>query len=120
VPTSFGTILRRLRTSRGVSQSALARRLGVCPQYISAVETGEKPFLSADRVSRLADLLELTARERKELMGRRLDGARQLRIGGECTTAQFQFADLVARNAHRISEDQLAILASQVRRLLRP
>lgn len=120
MPTHFGKTLRRLRMSRDVTQIALAKRLGVCPQYVSSVETGNKPFLSADRVSRLVDILELTARERKELIGRRLDGARQLRIGGQCTTAQYQFADLVARNAHRISEEDLPVLASRVRQLLRP
>ncbi len=118
--TQFGKTLRRLRMARDITQKALAKRLGVCSQYISSVETGHKPFLSAQRATRLADILELTARERNELMGRRLDGARALRIGGRCTTAQYRFADLVARNAHRISEDNLATLESQVRRFLRP
>ncbi len=115
---SFGLTLRRLRESRGITQKALATRLGVCAQYVSAVETGSKPFLSAARVARVGSILKLTECEIGELQTSQFDGARKLAVGGRCSTRQFEFAAFVAQCAHRLREGKIADLESRIRKSL--
>lgn len=40
--TPFGEKLRQLRAQRGITQAQLARRLGVSPAYLSALEHGKR------------------------------------------------------------------------------
>jgi transcriptional regulator with XRE-family HTH domain len=101
-----------------MTQMKLAKRLGVCAQYVSSIENGHKPFLSAPRVNRVAAILDLTAQELRELESRRFDGARRLMVTGRCSTKQFEFAALVASVAHRVSESHLRDLTALIRRAI--
>ena len=60
---SFGTVMRRLRIERGLSQEELASRLNMSSHaHISRLESGKKqPTL--DMVFRLADALNVEAWE---------------------------------------------------------
>lgn len=60
---SFGTVMRRLRIERGLSQEELASRLDMSSHaHISRLESGKKqPTL--DMVFRLADALDVEAWE---------------------------------------------------------
>lgn len=60
---SFGTVMRRLRIERGLSQEELASRLDMSSHaHISRLESGKKqPTL--DMVFRLADALNVEAWE---------------------------------------------------------
>lgn len=60
---SFGTVMRRLRIERGLSQEELALRLDMSSHaHISRLESGKKqPTL--DMVFRLADALDVEAWE---------------------------------------------------------
>lgn len=55
----FGTTLRLLRTSSGVSLSALAAQVGVSPAYLSRVEHGHDAPPTADRLRSIAVALGL-------------------------------------------------------------
>ena len=60
---SFGTVMRRLRIERGLSQEELALRLAMSSHaHLSRLESGKKqPTL--DMVFRLADALDVEAWE---------------------------------------------------------
>ncbi len=63
----FGTRLRQWRAARGVSQLALAGRIGSTSRHVSFLETGRsRP--SAAMVLRLGEALDLPLRERNELL----------------------------------------------------
>ncbi|WP_411147000.1 helix-turn-helix domain-containing protein [Streptomyces sp. x-80] len=67
----FGVRLRMLRDERGWTQDELARRTGVSPTHISAVETGRRPPTtrfagSADRAFGTGDRLERQGRAARD------------------------------------------------------
>jgi transcriptional regulator with XRE-family HTH domain len=63
----FGVRLRRWRLHRGISQLALAGRVGSTPRHISFLETGRsRP--SRQMVLRLGEVLDVSLRERNELL----------------------------------------------------
>lgn len=55
----FGECIRRLRTERGVSQSALAEYLGVSKQAVSMIESGKRAP-SPDVFISLADFFDVS------------------------------------------------------------
>jgi transcriptional regulator with XRE-family HTH domain len=60
VPCVFGTNLHALRLQNGISQTALARRLGLTSRaYISSLEAGDK-LPSIDLLIQIADLFMVT------------------------------------------------------------
>jgi transcriptional regulator with XRE-family HTH domain len=66
-PSPFGARLRQWRTHRGISQLALAARVGSTPRHLSFLETGRsRP--SRQMVLRLGDALEVPLRERNHLL----------------------------------------------------
>jgi transcriptional regulator with XRE-family HTH domain len=63
----FGARLRRWRAHRGISQLALAAKIGSTPRHLSFLETGRsRP--SRDMVLRLGEALGVTLRERNQLL----------------------------------------------------
>jgi transcriptional regulator with XRE-family HTH domain len=65
--TSFGTLLRRWRLQRGLSQLALALEAGVSTRHLSWLET-DKAGPGRAMVLRLAERLELPLRERNAML----------------------------------------------------
>jgi transcriptional regulator with XRE-family HTH domain len=63
----FGTRLRQWRAARGVSQLALAGRIGSTSRHVSFLETGRSRPSTA-MVLRLGEALDLPLRERNELL----------------------------------------------------
>ncbi|MFZ5898665.1 MAG: helix-turn-helix domain-containing protein [Bacillota bacterium] len=55
----LGTMVRQARLARGLSQTRLARAVGLTPQYISDIERG-RAFGSYRTLQRLAARLELS------------------------------------------------------------
>ncbi|MGI5375740.1 helix-turn-helix domain-containing protein [Streptomyces sp. CA-251387] len=68
--SEFGTVLRRLRVRKGMTQEELERRSGVSVSTIRGLETGNRsrsnPRMTT--VQKLADALALQPEEREELM----------------------------------------------------
>lgn len=66
-PSPFGVRLRQWRRVRGLSQLRLALEAGSTPRHISFLETGRsRP--SRDMVLRLAEVLDVPARDRNALL----------------------------------------------------
>lgn len=66
-PASFGQLLRRWRTQRGLSQMALALDAEVSTRHLSWLETG-RAVPSRAMVQRLAERLDVPLRERNTLL----------------------------------------------------
>lgn len=65
--TAFGALLRRMRTSRRVSQLGLARLAGVNHTHISRFEAGNRSP-SFEAVVRIVDALGLDGHDRNRLL----------------------------------------------------
>lgn len=67
---SFGQILREKRIAKGFSLRKFAELVGVSPTYLSQVEQDNVDPPTADRVKRMAELLEENVDEWTALAGR--------------------------------------------------
>ena len=67
---SFGEQLRERRIAKGIGLRAFAKDVGVSPTYLSQVEQGKVDPPTADRVKRIAELLEESVDEWTALAGR--------------------------------------------------
>ncbi len=56
----FGSALRLLRVDAGISLRGLAQRIGVSSTYLSRVENGLDPVPTPDRLSAIADVLDVS------------------------------------------------------------
>src|SRR5436853_2467335 len=64
-----GPLLRDWRERAGLSQNALARRMGVNPAYVNRLEHGGRGASNRELVEAAADALGLDRLERDELLG---------------------------------------------------
>ncbi len=64
----FGGLLRRWRERAGLSQNALARRMGVNPAYVNRLEHGGRGAHNRELVDGVATALGLSADERDQLL----------------------------------------------------
>lgn len=62
-PQRIGTMLKRLRERKGLSQLALAKRARVAQAYISEMEAGRKKNPGIETLRRLAKALGVPVRE---------------------------------------------------------
>ena len=67
---SFGERLRERRIAKGIGLRAFAKDVGVSPTYLSQVEQSKVDPPTADRVKRIAELLEESVDEWTALAGR--------------------------------------------------
>ena len=67
---SFGERLRERRITKGIGLRAFSKDVGVSPTYLSQVEQGKVDPPTADRVKRIAELLEESVDEWTALAGR--------------------------------------------------
>src|SRR3954447_24163833 len=67
VATAFGTVLRRWRTARGMSQLPLAPEAGISTRHLSFLETG-RAQPSREMVQLLAGMLDVPLGDRNALL----------------------------------------------------
>ena len=65
----FAALFQRWRERSGLSQNALARRMGVNPAYVNRLEHGGRGASNRELVEAAADALALSADERDALLG---------------------------------------------------
>src|SRR5262245_28022040 len=73
--TLFGTLLRRYRGARALTQAGLAERSGLSVQAISMLERGARRAPRTTTIELLAQALTLDASEREALHAAARDGA---------------------------------------------
>lgn len=59
-PRKMGSMIRRLRESKPMTQDALAKKVGVTQSYIAQLESGRKTSPSLPRLKRLAKALDVS------------------------------------------------------------
>jgi predicted ATPase/transcriptional regulator with XRE-family HTH domain len=110
--TTFGDVLRRLRTGAALSQEALAERAGLSPRGISDLERGVRRSPHLTTVRLLADALELSPDDRQAL----LVAARPGQVPGTEDLASGHYAPLPVPLTALIGREwELEALVSLVR-----
>lgn len=107
----FGDVLRAKRLAKGYSLRRFAELVGVSPTYLSHVEQGKLHPPTAERVTRMAELLDENADEMIASAGRVPDDLPDI-----IKRQPLQMPELL-REANGLSADQLAKLVKQARRL---
>lgn len=108
----FGSLLRERRLAKGYSLRKFAEAVGVSPTYLSLVEQGkvERPP-TAERVQKMAELLEANVNEWLALAGRMPGDVAEI-VHSEPT----EMPELL-RAAKGLTADQLRKLAEQARKM---
>ncbi|MFO1432074.1 MAG: helix-turn-helix transcriptional regulator [Candidatus Competibacteraceae bacterium] len=75
---TFGSTLRELRRSKGVSQRDLAGKIGVDFSYISKVENDRLPPPAADTIVKICDALGVKPEELLALTGKLPTDAKEM------------------------------------------
>ena len=110
---AFGSTLRKTRSAKGITLRAFAAMVGVSPAYLSQVEQGNIEAPTAERIKRMAELLDVNADTWTALAGR-IPGDLQdiikskpselpelLRVAGGLTSSQIQALTDQARRLSR-------------------
>jgi transcriptional regulator with XRE-family HTH domain len=108
---SFGLLLRDKRLEKGFSLRKFAEAVGVSPTYLSQVELGNVQPPTADRVKRMAELLEKNPDDWIVLAGRLPEDLTEI-IQKQPTEIQE-----LLRETSSLTAQQLRKLRDQARRL---
>lgn len=60
---NFGDFIKQKRTEKGLNLRKLAELVDIAPAYMSDIEKGKRNSPSSDKMSKLAEILELTPEE---------------------------------------------------------
>ena len=60
---NFGEFIKQKRTEKGLNLRKLAELMDIAPAYLSDIEKGKRNSPSSEKMSKLAELLELTEEE---------------------------------------------------------
>jgi transcriptional regulator with XRE-family HTH domain len=67
--TSYGDLLKKFRSERGVAQRALAREIGLNPTLINRSEAGDRAPAGPDEIAAISRALKLAREEFDQLLG---------------------------------------------------
>ena len=109
-PVSFGQVLRAKRIAKGFSLRKFAKLVDVSPTYLSQVEQENVDPPTAERVTRMAELLDENADEWIALAGRVPDDLPEI--------IQKQPTEIpeLLREANGLTAEQLQKLTKQARK----
>lgn len=108
---AFGQVLRRRRLEKGYSLRKFAEMVGISPTYLSQVEQGNVDPPTAERVRRMAELLDANPDEWIALAGRMPEDLPEI--------IQQQPTELpeLLREASGLTAEELRKVRAQVKRL---
>lgn len=107
----FGQWLREKRVAKGFSLRKFAQEVGVSPTYLSHVEQGEAQPPTAERVKKMAILLNENADEMIALAGRVPEDLPEI-----IQSKPTEMPELL-REASGLSAEELRKLTEQIRRM---
>lgn len=113
--TSFGATLRRHRRAAGLSQSALADRIGLDVTYISKIENGRLAPPAADAVIAMAGALGVSPPDLLALTGKIPTAVRRM-IGMSKAAQEFLYTAVQLS----LTEEEWSLLIKMLHRLRSP
>lgn len=60
---TFGEFIKEKRTAKGINLRKLAELVNIAPAYLSDIEKGKRNSPSAEKMDRIAEVLEMTGEE---------------------------------------------------------
>ncbi|MRT00663.1 helix-turn-helix domain-containing protein [Ralstonia pickettii] len=110
--TALGDFVRRRRKVLGLTQAALALRMGVDDAYVSAIETGRRTPDGASFLDLLGCALELKTSEHRELTECARRSQRYVRLPEELPVRAHELFTALADDLPRFSAQEIELIAS--------
>ena len=64
---AFGDFISRKRTEKKITLMNMSRMLSISPSYLADIEHGRRNPMDREKIPKLADILELSDKEREEM-----------------------------------------------------
>ncbi|MFM0366201.1 helix-turn-helix domain-containing protein [Paraburkholderia sediminicola] len=110
--TALGAFVRDRRNELGLTQAALAIRVGVDDTYVSAVETGRRTPDGSPFLDDLARALELDGDQLCELLLAARRSQRLFRLPEELSARKHAVFMAIADDLPQLSEGDIEVIAS--------
>ncbi|KVN40385.1 XRE family transcriptional regulator [Burkholderia territorii] len=115
--TPFSNALVDYRKRAGLSQTNMAKRLGVTIQYVWKLERAVKPPPSTEQIERIAVVLGMTQDDVASLLEAALDSQKKLRLPDGLHADTLRLINRLVRASTRLSGDEVNLLDELVTRL---
>ncbi|AWV02877.1 XRE family transcriptional regulator [Burkholderia sp. JP2-270] len=115
--TPFSNALVYHRQRAGLSQTHLAKRLGVAIQYVWKLERAIKPPPSTEQIERIAAALEMSEADVALLLGAAQDSQKKLRLPDELGSDTLRVINRLVRASTRLNSDEVTLLNELVTKL---
>lgn len=113
--TPFGERLRTLRAAKGISQKEMARRIGVSPAYLSALEHGKRGVPRWILVQDMIRCLNVIWDEADDLQRLALQSAPKVTIDtSHLSSSATELANLLALEIEDMNDDELQDLIMRI------
>ncbi|WP_232450451.1 helix-turn-helix domain-containing protein [Burkholderia ubonensis] len=117
--TPFSYALLAYRRRAGLSQTNLAKRLGVAIQYVWKLEHGVKPPPSPEQIGRIATALELSEADVASLLDAARDSQKKFNLPDDLHSDALRVINRLVRAATSLKGDDVHVLDEFVERLER-
>ncbi|CAB3973317.1 MULTISPECIES: helix-turn-helix domain-containing protein [Burkholderia cepacia complex] len=115
--TPFSNALVHYRKRAGLSQTNVARQLGVTIQYVWKLERAVKPPPSTEQIERIAAVLGMSNADVASLLEAALDSQKKLRLPDDLHSDTLRLINRLVRASMRLSGDEVTLLDELVTRL---
>ncbi|KUZ16491.1 XRE family transcriptional regulator [Burkholderia diffusa] len=115
--TPFSNALVDYRKRAGLSQTNVAKRLGVTIQYVWKLERAIKPPPSAEQIARIAVVLGMSEAEVALLLEAASDSQKKLRLPDDLHSETLRLINRLVRASARLSGHEVTLLNELVTRL---
>ena len=113
----FSNALVHYRKRAGLSQTNLAKQLGVAIQYVWKLERGVKPPPSLEQIERIAAALDMGEADVASLVNAARDSQKKLGLREDLHRDTLRLINRLVRASTRLSGDEVTLLDELVTRL---
>ncbi|WP_321967030.1 helix-turn-helix domain-containing protein [Burkholderia cepacia] len=115
--TPFSNALVYYRKRAGLSQTNLAKRLGVAIQYVWKLEHAAKPPPSREQIERITALLEMSDADIASLFEAAQDSQKKLQLPDNLRSDTLRMINRMVRAATRLNWDDVMLLDELVTKM---
>ncbi|RXZ36081.1 XRE family transcriptional regulator [Oxalobacteraceae bacterium CAVE-383] len=102
-----------------MTQSELARRLGIHASYLSTIEHGAKSPANSAFLFSIASSLQLTVKETEELIAAAKISKRKINLPAGMSIAGYELAETLMKALESLNDDELQDIASLMEVVIR-